>query len=44
MAKRGIGVMTGQSDSGDGAIVDFSGGGVLKISMLIKAFCVIFVV
>ena len=39
-----MGVMTGQSDSGDGAIVEFSGGGYLKISMFIKAFCVVFVV
>jgi len=34
VAKRGIGGMTGLSDSGDRAIVDFSGGGFLNISCL----------
>ena len=44
MRPRRIGEMAAQSDSGDGAFVDFSGGGYLKLMHPIKAFCVKFVI
>ena len=41
---RSIGEMAAQFDSGDGALVDFSGGGYLKLMHPNKAFCVKFVI